>query len=95
MTRPKDGVFDAVKKAKAPAVWRTQVRRGLIPYQDTEIPVSAVVGVSFEGPLLPIDGILELRSVKAFAQSGPPPALWRTQGQERFKALVSQAVASE
>ena len=48
-----------------------------------------VVGVSFEGPLLPIDGILELRSVKAFAQSGPPPALWRTQGQERFKALVS------
>ena len=49
-----------------------------------------VVGVSFEGPLLPIDGILELRAIKAFAQSGLPPALWRAPGHERFKVLISE-----
>src|SRR5204863_4691487 len=49
-----------------------------------------VVGVSFEGPLLPIDGILELRSIKGFGQSGLPPALWRAPGHERFKVLVSE-----
>lgn len=49
-----------------------------------------VVGVSFEGPLLPIDGILELRAIKAFAQSGLPPPLWRAPGYERFKVLVSE-----
>src|SRR5207237_9002294 len=36
-----------------------------------------------------IDATLELRSGRAVAQSGPPPAPGRTQGQERFKALVS------
>jgi extracellular factor (EF) 3-hydroxypalmitic acid methyl ester biosynthesis protein len=49
-----------------------------------------VVGVSFEGPLLPIDGILELRTIKAFAQSGLRPALWRAPGHERFKVLISE-----
>jgi len=49
-----------------------------------------VVGVSFEGPLLPIDGILELRAIKAFAQGGLPPALWRAPGHERFKVLISE-----
>jgi extracellular factor (EF) 3-hydroxypalmitic acid methyl ester biosynthesis protein len=49
-----------------------------------------VVGVSFEGPLLPIDGILELRAIKAFAQNGLPPALWRTPGHDQFKVLVSE-----
>jgi extracellular factor (EF) 3-hydroxypalmitic acid methyl ester biosynthesis protein len=49
-----------------------------------------VVGVSFEGPLLPIDGILELRAIKAFAQGGLPAALWRAPGHERFKVLVSE-----
>ncbi|HEX4591605.1 MAG TPA: hypothetical protein VH120_16835 [Gemmataceae bacterium] len=47
VTRPRDAVFDAVKKSKSPAVWRVQVRRGLVPYHDTEIPVSAVIGVAF------------------------------------------------
>ena len=49
-----------------------------------------VVGVSFEGPLLPIDGILELRTIKSFAQTGVPPALWRAPGHERFKVLISE-----
>ena len=49
-----------------------------------------VVGVSFEGPLLPIDGILELRAIKAFAQNGAPAALWRAPGHERFKVLISE-----
>ena len=49
-----------------------------------------VVGVSFEGPLLPIDGILELRAIKAFAQDGLPAALWRAPGHERFKVLISE-----
>ena len=49
-----------------------------------------VVGVSFEGPLLPIDGILELRTIKSFAQTGVPPALWRVPGHERFKVLISE-----
>jgi hypothetical protein len=47
VTRPRDAVFDAVKKSQSPAVWRVQVRRGLVLYHDTEIPVSAVIGVSF------------------------------------------------
>jgi extracellular factor (EF) 3-hydroxypalmitic acid methyl ester biosynthesis protein len=49
-----------------------------------------VVGVSFEGPLLPIDGILELRAIKTFAQKGLPPAVWRAPGHERFKVLISE-----
>jgi hypothetical protein len=47
VTRPRDGIFDAVKKSNGPAVWRVQVRRGLVPFEGTEVPVSAVVGVSF------------------------------------------------
>jgi hypothetical protein len=47
VSRPGDALFDAVQKAKEPAVWRIHVRRGLMPYHGTEIPVSAVVGVSF------------------------------------------------
>ena len=55
-----------------------------------ELNGTRVVGVSFEGPLLPIDGILELRAIKAFAQGGLPPALWRAPGHERFKVLISE-----
>jgi hypothetical protein len=47
VARPGDGLFDAVRKAKEPAVWRMQVRRGLVSYRGTDVPVSAVVGVSF------------------------------------------------
>ncbi len=47
VARPGDGLFDAVRKATEPAVWRMQVRRGLVPYRGTEVPVSAVIGVSF------------------------------------------------
>jgi hypothetical protein len=47
VTNPREGVFDAIQKSKGQAVWRIQVRRGLVPYQGTEIPASAVVGVAF------------------------------------------------
>lgn len=47
LTRPSDAVFDAVQKSASAAVWRVQVRRGLVNYGGKEIPVSAVVGVAF------------------------------------------------
>jgi len=47
-------------------------------------------GVSFEGPLLPIDGILELRADQAFAQSGLRPPCGVSPGHERFKVLISE-----
>jgi hypothetical protein len=47
VTRPRDEVFDAVQKAKGRAVWRVQVRRGLVPFHGQEVPVTAVVGVEF------------------------------------------------
>ena len=50
-----------------------------------------IVGVSFEGLLLGIDEVLELRAIKAFAESGSlPPALWRAPGHDHFKVLVSE-----
>lgn len=45
VTQPR--VFESLQTAKSPAVWRIQVRRGLVPFHDREIPVSAVVGVKF------------------------------------------------
>lgn len=47
IARPRDGVLAAVEQTKGPIVWRVHVRRGTVPYQGAEIPVSAVVGVKF------------------------------------------------
>ena len=50
-----------------------------------------IVGVSFEGLLLSIDQVLEVRAVKAFAEGRTAPAaLWQVPGHERFKTLVSE-----
>lgn len=50
-----------------------------------------IVGVSFEGLLLPIDEVLELRSIKSFAENGQlPPGVWRAPGNDPFKTLVSE-----
>jgi len=50
-----------------------------------------IVGVSFERLLLSIDQVLEVRAVKAFAEErAAPAALWRVNGHERFKSLVSE-----
>lgn len=49
-----------------------------------------VVGVSFEGPLLPIDDVLNLRVVRAFAREGVPPGAWRASGEDHFKVLVAE-----
>src|SRR5438552_7454325 len=50
-----------------------------------------IVGVSFEGLLLPVDEVLELRAIKAFAENGQMPvAAWRAPGHDHFKMLVSE-----
>jgi extracellular factor (EF) 3-hydroxypalmitic acid methyl ester biosynthesis protein len=49
-----------------------------------------IVGVSFEGVLLPVDEVLELRAIKSFAENGLPPAAWRAPGNDHFKVLVSE-----
>lgn len=50
-----------------------------------------IVGVSFEGLLLPVDEVLELRAIKSFAENGQmPPAAWRAPGHDHFKTLVSE-----
>ena len=52
---------------------------------------TTVVGVSFEGPLLPIDEVLNLRSIRSFApQNELPAGTWRAPGNDRFKVLVSE-----
>ena len=56
-----------------------------------EVQEVTVVGVSFEGPLLPIDEVLNLRSIRSFAPDGVLPAgAWRTQGNDQFKVLVAE-----
>ncbi|MFO0809627.1 MAG: hypothetical protein U0746_13465 [Gemmataceae bacterium] len=47
VTHPKDSVIAAVNSAKSPALWRVHVRRGMVPYRDTEVPASCVIGVRF------------------------------------------------
>src|SRR5260221_8229551 len=52
---------------------------------------TTLVGVSFEGLLLPVDEVLELRAIKSFAASGQlPVAPWRAPGHHEFKSLVSE-----
>jgi hypothetical protein len=40
-------VLDAVRQAKDSALWRVQVRRGLIEFDGKDVPVTAIVGVEF------------------------------------------------
>ncbi|HWE23746.1 MAG TPA: hypothetical protein VG496_07370 [Myxococcales bacterium] len=50
-----------------------------------------IVGISFEGLLLPVDEVLHLRSIKQFIESrGSTLTPWRAPGHERFKVLVSE-----
>ena len=52
---------------------------------------TTIVGVSFEGPLLPIDAMLDLRSIRNYAVGGVVPAgPWRVPGNDRFKVLISE-----
>src|SRR5207247_1189686 len=52
-----------------------------------EVGGVTVVGVSFEGLLLPVDEVLDLRAIKGGVQ---PPAPWRVAGHDHFKVLVSE-----
>jgi extracellular factor (EF) 3-hydroxypalmitic acid methyl ester biosynthesis protein len=49
----------------------------------------AIVGVSFEGPLLTIDEVLDRKSIRNFA-TGVPRAPWRVDGYDRYKVLISE-----
>lgn len=51
-----------------------------------------VVGVSFEGPLLPTDDVLDLRLIRAFTDRGGLSSNqpWRVEGHQLFKARVCE-----
>ncbi|MCA1825417.1 MAG: class I SAM-dependent methyltransferase family protein [Myxococcales bacterium] len=49
-----------------------------------------VVGLSFEGPLISMDDVLELRTIKAFSEETAHAAPWHAPGLDRFKVLVSE-----
>lgn len=51
---------------------------------------AAIVGLSFEGPLLAMDDVLELRTIRGFALEAAQAASWRAPGLDRFKVLVSE-----
>jgi SAM-dependent methyltransferase len=51
----------------------------------------SLVGVSFEGPLLPVDAMLDLRTIRNFGAGGVvPSAPWRVEGNDRYKVLISE-----
>ena len=49
-----------------------------------------IVGLQFEGPLVSMDDVLELRTIKAFAEETAQAAAWHAPGLDRFKVLVSE-----
>jgi extracellular factor (EF) 3-hydroxypalmitic acid methyl ester biosynthesis protein len=55
-----------------------------------EIDGATIVGVSFEGRLVSIDEVLELRAIKTFIGQRAGRPAWRVSGHERFKMLVSE-----
>lgn len=66
-------------------------RGGAVVGSAREMNGVSIVGVSFEGQLLPVDEILELRAIKAFAEGGQLPApAWRAPGHDHFKVLVGE-----
>ncbi len=57
-----------------------------------ELEGASIVGVSFEGPLLPVDDVLNLRAIATWPKAGADvvrPSVWRTPGADRYKVLVS------
>jgi hypothetical protein len=67
--------------------YRGEVRVGSL----REMQGVTIVGVSFEGPLLAIDEVLDLRSIRNFAAGGVVPhGAWRVAGNDRYKVLVSE-----
>jgi hypothetical protein len=46
-------IFDAVKNSNEPALWRVQVRRGLIEFRGKDVPVTAIIGVEFRRSEVP------------------------------------------
>ena len=55
-----------------------------------ELAGATIVGISFEGRLLSIDEVLELRGIKTFIGQRATRPIWRVSGHERYKTLVSE-----
>jgi extracellular factor (EF) 3-hydroxypalmitic acid methyl ester biosynthesis protein len=49
-----------------------------------------IVGISFEGRLLSIDEVLELRGIKTFVGQRASRPAWRAAGHEKYKTLVAE-----
>jgi hypothetical protein len=82
-----DKLADVLVRFDAHDAYRGEARVGSV----RDLSGVTVVGISFDGLLVSIEEILELRAIKAFAaQRGAPTPLWRVGGHERFKALVSE-----
>jgi len=55
-----------------------------------EIGGITIVGISFEGRLVSIDEILELRGIKTFVGQRASRPAWRAAGHEKYKTLVAE-----
>jgi extracellular factor (EF) 3-hydroxypalmitic acid methyl ester biosynthesis protein len=55
-----------------------------------EIGGVTIVGISFEGRLLSIDEVLELRGIKTFVGQRASRPAWRAAGHEKYKTLVAE-----
>jgi extracellular factor (EF) 3-hydroxypalmitic acid methyl ester biosynthesis protein len=55
-----------------------------------EIGGVTIVGISFEGRLVSIDEVLELRGIKTFVGQRASRPAWRVAGHEKYKTLVSE-----
>jgi len=66
--------------------YRGEVRVGSV----RENAGTTIVGISFEGRLVSIDEILELRAIKNLVGQRASRPSWRIAGHEKFKTLVSE-----
>jgi extracellular factor (EF) 3-hydroxypalmitic acid methyl ester biosynthesis protein len=55
-----------------------------------EIGGVTIVGISFEGRLVSIDEVLELRGIKTFVGHRASRPAWRVAGHEKYKTLISE-----
>jgi len=82
-----DPIGEMVVRFDAHEAYRGDAKIGSV----REVNGVTIVGVSFERMVLQIDEVLELRSIKAFADTTPlTSATWRAPGHDRFKVLVSE-----
>lgn len=81
-----DNLSSVSVRFDAHEAYRGEARVGSV----REIGGVTIVGISFEGSLLSIDEILELRGIKTFVGQRANKPAWRVAGHDRFKTLVSE-----